>query len=678
MEGNLTRVTRELTRIRFPVGFDASAAREGDPAALLPALHYAMLGFSRHVTGSFCDGGFDLQAKTDGRFVEHAWRALRESFGYNPKLTPQQFLSPGFAERKLMLLYDAIELCKRRHNEHARAARAAQSATAMHGAVPRVATATSRHASAASSPSGAGAGRDGAPAGGGGSGRPGRGGGADPPATAASGGRGRSGGESIVAGPSDADAGPRVAGADPPAGRDDDDDDASVPSPAPSPRRHPPEVRRSPRASPAARSAPVHSWDDDGGGGEEEAETARRWREVFGGDAMNDDAPIDPGRDGRGGGAATFEDGDDDGNRTVDVGGRTRGAEAEADPTEGGVDAFAFRQVAPTSASRPPLVERAVPPSGIEPAQAWFAAGAGAHRLAAGLRRSGGFADENDAGVTAALTDATAARAAQDQVGGSEDQSPLLREAERRAAEAESRAAAAVDLARYAEGQAAEALEAAAAAAGECDAIARRLAQTNAALAEQTARAVVLEGRVRVLEEAAAGRAAAHARAAANAGIRTAANASFHAGRDERSTRRVSAKAPPGSERGSDRSEGAASLGGAEPNAIAVRVEAQRGWADGGSSGRASVAASGEWGTASLRGSRDGSVLAVAAASAGPPAAEEGGRGAAVDAAESNRAFIDYYSRLLGVSAETLTEAENGAHASVSANPRPSAPRDWD
>lgn len=29
-------------------------------------------------------------------------------------MTPQQFLSPGFAERKLMLLYDAVELCKRR------------------------------------------------------------------------------------------------------------------------------------------------------------------------------------------------------------------------------------------------------------------------------------------------------------------------------------------------------------------------------------------------------------------------------------------------------------------------------------------------------------------------------------------------------------------------------------
>ena len=114
LDGNLNRVKRELRRIRFPVDFDAGAARQGSPMALLPALHYAMLGFSRHVTSSLVEAGHDLRAKSDARFVENAWRALREAFGYNPALTVSQFLSPGFAERKLMLLHDAIELCKRR------------------------------------------------------------------------------------------------------------------------------------------------------------------------------------------------------------------------------------------------------------------------------------------------------------------------------------------------------------------------------------------------------------------------------------------------------------------------------------------------------------------------------------------------------------------------------------
>ena len=142
LDGNLNRVKRELRRIRFPVDFDAGAAREGDPMALLPALHYALLGFSRHVTSSLIDAGHDLQAKSDARFVENAWRALREAFGYNPALSPSQFLSPGFAERKLMLLHDAVELCKRRHNEHARRKRAEETAAAVNReGVPRVARA---------------------------------------------------------------------------------------------------------------------------------------------------------------------------------------------------------------------------------------------------------------------------------------------------------------------------------------------------------------------------------------------------------------------------------------------------------------------------------------------------------------------------------------------------------
>ena len=147
LDGNLNRVKRELRRIRFPVDFDGGAARQGSPMALLPALHYAMLGFSRHVTSSLSEAGHDLRAKSDARFVENAWRALREAFGYNPALTPQQFLSPGFAERKLMLLFDAIELCKRRHNEHARAQRGRESQR-----IPRVAReAAARSASDATS-----------------------------------------------------------------------------------------------------------------------------------------------------------------------------------------------------------------------------------------------------------------------------------------------------------------------------------------------------------------------------------------------------------------------------------------------------------------------------------------------------------------------------------------------
>ena len=75
--------------------------------------------------------------------------------------------------------------------------------------------------------------------------------------------------------------------------------------------------------------------------------------------------------------------------------------------------------------------------------------------------------------------------------------------AERRAAEAESRAAAAVDIARFAEVRAGEAADVAAAAAAECDDARRKIAALSSALAEQTAKTMLLEGRVRMLEEGA-------------------------------------------------------------------------------------------------------------------------------------------------------------------------------
>ena len=121
-----------------------------------------------------------------------------------------------------------------------------------------------------------------------------------------------------------------------------------------------------------------------------------------------------------------------------------------------------------------------------------------------GLRRSGGFADENaaprgegeDVARVAAAPNA-APNVAADVFAGA------VAAAERRAAEAESRAAAAVDLARFAEVRAGEAADVAAAAAAECDDARRKIAALSSALAEQTAKTMLLEGRVRMLEEGA-------------------------------------------------------------------------------------------------------------------------------------------------------------------------------
>ena len=122
------------------------------------------------------------------------------------------------------------------------------------------------------------------------------------------------------------------------------------------------------------------------------------------------------------------------------------------------------------------------------------------------VRRSGGFPDENDPRTTAPTTTTPAV-----------DHAPAIEtlrvelialvsrvaDAEARAADAERRAAVAVDVANNAERRASMAEDAAADARKECDAIAQRVAAANAGLAEHGARAFLLEGRVRILEESA-------------------------------------------------------------------------------------------------------------------------------------------------------------------------------
>ena len=434
LDGNLNRVKRELRRIRFPVDFDGGAARQGSPMALLPALHYAMLGFSRHVTSSLSEAGHDLRAKSDARFVENAWRALREAFGYNPALTPQQFLSPGFAERKLMLLFDAIELCKRRHNEHARAQRGRESQR-----IPRVAReAAARSASDATS--------------------------TDEPverrvpirverapraASAHADARVDAARVNAVA-RVDANARARATNASD-AARDSDDSDGDF------------EFRPSPGRAPLADVVVPP---------EEAAE--RAW---FASTSASSSVPASPSASTRLGGS----------------GGRLGGGGAVVPPS-------------------PPRGSGLVAEDDERP-------GTRTDALRDGLRRSGGFANENAAprggedGGGMPFSDGGAFDAGMPSDGGAFDAGMTSSEvpdvaaavaaAERRAAEAESRAAAAVDIARFAEVRAGEAADVAAAAAAECDDARRKIAALSSALAEQTAKTMLLEGRVRMLEEGA-------------------------------------------------------------------------------------------------------------------------------------------------------------------------------
>ncbi|KAH7288408.1 hypothetical protein KP509_31G025700 [Ceratopteris richardii] len=122
VEGNLERL-RSLTRaIQYPQALDVDGLRDGNVASILPVIHYALLGYSRHVARHLSENGYALFAKSDARFMECTLKYLREEMNYRCPLTVAQIFSRGFAERKILLV------CKRKHFELAKQNRNTQQA----------------------------------------------------------------------------------------------------------------------------------------------------------------------------------------------------------------------------------------------------------------------------------------------------------------------------------------------------------------------------------------------------------------------------------------------------------------------------------------------------------------------------------------------------------------------
>lgn len=87
----------------------------GAPASFLPVLHSALMEYSLPLAQWLVSQGCALYGKSDRRFLEGAYRVLRNAFSYHPKLTREQFLAAGYAERKVMLTCDFLLLCQAKH-----------------------------------------------------------------------------------------------------------------------------------------------------------------------------------------------------------------------------------------------------------------------------------------------------------------------------------------------------------------------------------------------------------------------------------------------------------------------------------------------------------------------------------------------------------------------------------
>ena len=118
LPANVERLRGELRRARYDGELSLDAVSSGDPTPFLPLLHFILLGFSKSVAHWLAELGYELYAKSDLRFVETVYRLARQELNYRHSLTCKQFFkATGFAERKVLFVFDLLLLIKKKHTE---------------------------------------------------------------------------------------------------------------------------------------------------------------------------------------------------------------------------------------------------------------------------------------------------------------------------------------------------------------------------------------------------------------------------------------------------------------------------------------------------------------------------------------------------------------------------------
>ena len=141
VDGACEQLKRALKRARFtfasvePRGRASridTAIKSGSSRIFIPALRHALCERSKHALKRISDRGHDLiGVETPMRFVERAFRATIDVFGYKPKVSARQFVSDGgFAVAKMTTVMDVLAHVETVHIEREREIRAEAEAEA--------------------------------------------------------------------------------------------------------------------------------------------------------------------------------------------------------------------------------------------------------------------------------------------------------------------------------------------------------------------------------------------------------------------------------------------------------------------------------------------------------------------------------------------------------------------
>ena len=120
IKGNTESLIRNLKLVKYPDPSSYKVLSSGKPEIYLPIIHYSLFNYSSLVAKFLSDNHYDMYAKNDLDFIETAFKCLLNLFNYKPEINTNQFFSNGFAEGKIILCKEIIDLVLQKDNELSR------------------------------------------------------------------------------------------------------------------------------------------------------------------------------------------------------------------------------------------------------------------------------------------------------------------------------------------------------------------------------------------------------------------------------------------------------------------------------------------------------------------------------------------------------------------------------
>eukprot|EP00347_Sterkiella_histriomuscorum_P013163 403365769 len=104
-----------LLSIKFPQQYNEKESLEGHPTQFMKIINYSMFVASASVKNYLYGKGVDPDTVylNDFKFMKKVFKILVSIFGYKPSITLEQFFKYGFAEQKILLCCDTINLVKK-------------------------------------------------------------------------------------------------------------------------------------------------------------------------------------------------------------------------------------------------------------------------------------------------------------------------------------------------------------------------------------------------------------------------------------------------------------------------------------------------------------------------------------------------------------------------------------